>query len=48
MFLTRGNAQLMFYQANLERNLVGDDALLARPLGRGMNVQIRVNAVQPL
>lgn len=47
-FLQRDDAQLMLYQANLERNLVVDDAPLTPPLGRGMNVQIQVARVEPI
>ena len=48
VFLRLGDAQIMFYQANLERNLVADDAPLRRPLGQGVNLQIQVAAIEPL
>lgn len=38
----------MLYQANLERNLVSDDATLTRPLGRGVNLQLQTTAVAPI
>ena len=48
VFLRLGGAQVMFYQANLERNLVTDAASLKPPLGQGMNLQIQGEAVEPL
>jgi len=48
VFLKLGGAQVMIYQANQERNLVADTASLERPLGQGMNLQIQVEAIEPL
>lgn len=48
VFLRLGGAQLMFYQANLERNLVAENMPLKPPLGQGMNLQIQVEAIEPL
>lgn len=48
VFLERGGAQIMFYQADLERNLVATDAPLRRPLGHGVNLQIQVQSIAPL
>jgi catechol 2,3-dioxygenase-like lactoylglutathione lyase family enzyme len=43
-FLTLGEAQLMIDQTGLGRTLAAEDA----PLGRGMNLQIRIDALAPL
>jgi len=48
VFLEFKGAQIMFYQANLERNLAADEAPLERPLGRGVNLQIQTDAIAPL
>ena len=48
VFMEFEGAQVMFYQANLERNLVTDQAPLERPLGRGVNLQIQTKAIAPL
>ena len=48
VFLEFEDAQVMFYQANLERNLVTDKATLERPLGRGVNLQIQTKSIAPL
>lgn len=48
VFLEFEGAQLMFYQANLERNLVTDQTPLERPLGRGVNLQIQTKSIAPL
>ncbi|WP_299085679.1 VOC family protein [uncultured Ruegeria sp.] len=48
VFLEFEGAQVMFYQANLERNLVTDQAPLERPLGRGVNLQIQTKSIEPL
>lgn len=48
VFLGLGGAQIMFYQANLERNLLAEDAPLTRPLGQGVNLQIQVETIEPL
>ena len=47
-FLALGAAQLMIYQIGLDRTLAVGAAPLAHPLGRGMNLQIRVDRVAPL
>ena len=48
VFLRRGDAQLMLYEIGLDRTFAVDDAPLERPLGRGMNLQIQVEAIEPL
>ena len=48
VFLKLGDAQIMIYQANLERNLVTDNAPLQPPLGRGVNLQIQVASIRTL
>jgi catechol 2,3-dioxygenase-like lactoylglutathione lyase family enzyme len=48
VFLKFGGAQIMFYQANLERNLLAEDTPLTRPLGQGVNLQIQVETIEPL
>ncbi len=47
-FLSRGDAQLMLYEIGLDRTLAVGDAPLERPLGRGVNLQIQVEAIEPL
>lgn len=47
-FLALGNAQLMIDQIGLGRTFEIDAAPLEKPLGRGMNLQIRVAAIQPI
>ena len=46
-FLQLGDAQLMLDQIGLGRTFDADGPL-SRPLGRGLNLQIEVSAVQPL
>ena len=48
VFLEYEDAQVMFYQADLERNLVTDQTPLERPLGRGVNLQIQTKSIAPL
>ena len=48
VFLQLGGAQIMFYQANLERNLVAGGAPLKPPLGVGVNLQIQVETIEPM
>ena len=48
VFLALGDAQIMFYQANLERNLLAKNTNLTPPLGVGMNVQIQVSSIEPM
>lgn len=47
-FLALGDAQLMLYQIGAGRTLAVDGAALEPPLGRGMNLQIQVAAIEPL
>ena len=47
-FLTLGTAQLMIDQIGLGRTFGNEGAPLERPLGRGMNLQIRVSSIQPI
>ena len=47
-FLALGAAQLMIYEIGRDRTLAVGDAPLARPLGRGVNLQITVSRVAPL
>ncbi|MHB1100560.1 MAG: bleomycin resistance protein [Burkholderiales bacterium] len=47
-FITFGEAQLMIDQIDKGRNFEIEDAPLEYPYGRGLNVQIRVDAVVPL
>jgi len=44
-FLTLGPAQLMLDEAGKGRTFAVDDAPLEQPFGRGINLQIRVDAV---
>ena len=48
VFLEFEGAQVMFYQANMERNLVTAQAPLERPLGLGVNLQIQAKSIAPL
>jgi catechol 2,3-dioxygenase-like lactoylglutathione lyase family enzyme len=47
-FLRLGGAQLMLYQIGVGRVLAPHGASLDRPLGRGVNLQIKVPAAAPL
>ena len=47
-FLALGNAQLMIDQIGLGRTFEINEAPLEKPLGRGMNLQIRVAAIEPV
>ena len=47
-FLQFGRAQLMIYEIGTGRVLAVEGAALDRPLGRGMNLQIKVDRAAPL
>jgi catechol 2,3-dioxygenase-like lactoylglutathione lyase family enzyme len=47
-FLTLGDAQLMIDQIGIGRTFDIKDAPLARPFGRGLNLQILVPQVAPI
>lgn len=47
-FLTFGEAQLMLDQADVGRTFAADNAPLARPFGRGQNLQISAHSIAPL
>ena len=47
-FLHRGRAQLMIDEIGRGRVLAVEGATLERPLGRGVNLQIKVDRVAPL
>lgn len=48
VFLERDGAQLMLDEIGKGRTWVRNDTPLENPLGRGMNLQIRVESVAPL
>lgn len=47
-FLERAGVQLMLDQADLGRTFAVEGAPLERPFGRGVNFQIKVDAVAPI
>ena len=47
-FLCLGDAQLMIDQIGMGRTFALDGAPFERPFGRGLNLQIRVPAVEPI
>ena len=47
-FLVLGEAQLMIDQIGIGRDFDAGDGRLTRPFGRGLNLQIRVPALEPI
>lgn len=47
-FLELGAAQLMLDQADMGRTFAVDGAALEKPFGRGVNLQIKVDALSPI